>query len=434
MRVDVEHSGLRMVLVDRESIRLLDASWKAIGIYFLLGPGDDPRRFKGYVGEVGKSTLVQRVRQHALSKDWWSRVLLVTKDGESFNSAEIGWLEGRLYDLLSEAVACQVMNGNRPVDNSLSPERQRLLETRYIEPIMAALRACGAPLDPPPSADVKRQPKRVTGGSVATVRNGRQHPPAPGATPFDWSVVERLVAAIPRGRWASYGDVAACAGTGPRVIGQWAGSASTAAANAYRVLNASGELNPGFHWDDPNDTTNPRELLRREGVRFDDAGRASPADRISGAELQKLVSPMPATVRAAAAIVAAVGAAAAAVAGSGPDGKPSEPHEAAVAETPDSQPAVCGQLVLLVRGAGLPFPLPIHGVYRGTRMDAAIREDGSVHFAGTSFASLSAAAIAAQLAAGRSQKAVVTVNGWAWWRFTGPDGVVRPLAGLRVSR
>lgn len=155
MPVKVAHSGLRMVLVSRESVGLLDETWKVLGIYFLLGASDDPDRYRAYVGEVGKRTLTQRIKQHAGEKDWWSRALLIASASDDFNSAEIGWLEGRLYDVLNNAVACDVMNGNRPGDNSLSVGERRVLE-RYVEPIMAALRACGVSLD---TADQKPEIK-----------------------------------------------------------------------------------------------------------------------------------------------------------------------------------------------------------------------------------------------------------------------------------
>ena len=138
MPVKVAHSGLRMVLVSRESVGLLDESWKVLGIYFLLGASDDSDRYRAYVGEVGKRTLIQRIKQHAGEKEWWSRALLIASASDDFNSAEIGWLEGRLYDVLNNAVACDVMNGNRPGDNSLSVGERGVLE-RYVEPVMAAL-------------------------------------------------------------------------------------------------------------------------------------------------------------------------------------------------------------------------------------------------------------------------------------------------------
>jgi len=148
--VRVHHSGLSMVLVNRESVSLLDDSWAVLGLYFLLGPSDnDPDRYLAYVGEVGKLTLLLRVKEQVAAKSWWSRALIITSP--ELNSAEIGWLEGRLYDVLNNAVAAEVMNKGRPGDDSLDVQERAMLEG-YVEPIMAALRACGAS---PDTADQK---------------------------------------------------------------------------------------------------------------------------------------------------------------------------------------------------------------------------------------------------------------------------------------
>ena len=153
VEVKVTHSGLRMVLVNRSSIRLLGDEWKMHGIYFLLGPAeDDPDRFRAYVGEVGRRDFLTRLTEHVAQKPWWSRALLVASDSpDGFNSAEIGWLEGRFYDVLNNAIAAEIMNKGRPGDDSIALKDRGVLE-RYVEPIMAALRACGAP---PDTADQK---------------------------------------------------------------------------------------------------------------------------------------------------------------------------------------------------------------------------------------------------------------------------------------
>lgn len=156
VEVNVAHSGLRMVLVNRESVGLLEDAWRVLGVYFLLGPSPDSDKFCAYVGEVGRRNLLLRLKEHAGARDWWSRALLVASaSDDGFNSAEIGWLEGRLYDVLNNAVAAEVMNRGRPGDDSIPPKDRAVLE-RYVEPIMAALRACGTPPDtadqkPPPS-------------------------------------------------------------------------------------------------------------------------------------------------------------------------------------------------------------------------------------------------------------------------------------------
>lgn len=153
VEVKVAHSGLRMVLVNRESIAYLDDWWKVLGVYFLLGPAESASRYSAYVGEVGRRDLLMRLKEHATQKEWWSRALLIASASGEFNSAEIGWLEGRLYDVLKNAVAADVMNKGRPGDDSIGAWDRGVLE-KYVEPITAALRACGAPPDTPDQAPV----------------------------------------------------------------------------------------------------------------------------------------------------------------------------------------------------------------------------------------------------------------------------------------
>ena len=69
VEVKVTHSGLRMVLVNRESVRRLGDDWRVLGVYFLLGPvPGDPDRFRAYVGEVGRRNLLMRLVEHAAQR------------------------------------------------------------------------------------------------------------------------------------------------------------------------------------------------------------------------------------------------------------------------------------------------------------------------------------------------------------------------------
>lgn len=128
--VNVAHSGLRMVLINRGAIRRLGDEWRVLGVYFLLGPDPDSSdRFLAYIGEVGKRNLLLRLTEHAAQKTWWNRALLIASSGsDGFNSAEIGWLEGRFYDVLNNAVAARVMNKGRPGDDSIPIKDRGVLE------------------------------------------------------------------------------------------------------------------------------------------------------------------------------------------------------------------------------------------------------------------------------------------------------------------
>jgi hypothetical protein len=162
IELNVTHSGLRMVLVSRDAIGRLGDEWKVLGVYFLLGP--DPAasdRFLAYIGEVGRRNLLLRLTEHAAQKAWWNRALLIASSGvEGFNSAEIGWLEGRFYDVLNNAVAATVMNKGRPGDDSISSKDRGVLE-RYVEPTIAALRAVGAAPDTADQQPVPAGKKRT---------------------------------------------------------------------------------------------------------------------------------------------------------------------------------------------------------------------------------------------------------------------------------
>ncbi len=71
--------------------------------------------------------------------------------------------------------------------------------------------------------------------------------------------VRALVAAIPSGRVATYGDIAAAAGlSSPRIVG-WIMRTDSAGLPWHRVITASGR--PARHL-----TTRQLELLRAEGI------------------------------------------------------------------------------------------------------------------------------------------------------------------------
>lgn len=369
--LDVSHSGLRMILVNRESIHLLGQEWRVLGIYFLLSPSQsDPDRCRAYVGEVGKSSLAQRARHHAKQKEWWNRALLVASSSDQgFNSAEIGWLEGRLYDVLNNAVACEVMNGNRPGDDSL-PTHQRDVLVRYIEPIMAALRACGAS---PDTADQKPEPKGKKGHTF--------HPETvadllgAGLLKPD-TVLQALKPGV-------NGTASVLADGRLEVSGQAHSSLSGAAKAVTRAIAESG----WDFWGAPSGDggfvalSKLRERLREAG------GTTSTAPPPRAQRTSEPLVPLP---------------------------------------------AAAARLAELVTTAGLALPLRLHSRYRGQVAEAAVEADGAILFEGQKYRSPSTAGSVARkelgYGGGRTRPAT---NGWTWWWYTDADGVERRLDTLR---
>lgn len=101
-----------------------------------------------------------------------------------------------------------------------------------------------------------------------------------------WEVMNQALAAIPAGRWTTYGDVAALIGSHPVPVGNRL--ASYSAPNAHRVLQAEGTVSPSFRWPDPGKTDDPVDVLRAEGVLIDAHGRAAASQRLTVDELAAL--------------------------------------------------------------------------------------------------------------------------------------------------
>jgi alkylated DNA nucleotide flippase Atl1 len=104
---------------------------------------------------------------------------------------------------------------------------------------------------------------------------------------IDFDVVRAFIAAIPKGRWASYGDVAAAAGApkGGQALGTWLSRNETGVPPlVYRVLNRHGEVSSGWKAVETSLPATPgavRQKLAAEGVDFDANGRASQNHRFT---------------------------------------------------------------------------------------------------------------------------------------------------------
>lgn len=113
--------------------------------------------------------------------------------------------------------------------------------------------------------------KREWPGPIATdsaVRSG-----------VNWQLAHQAVLTLEPGEWTSYGDLAALIGTHANPMGQH--MAKIDLEGAWRVLQSSGGVSPGFRWVDPEDGRDPLEVLRAEGLTFDASNHADSAQRVS---------------------------------------------------------------------------------------------------------------------------------------------------------
>ena len=94
------------------------------------------------------------------------------------------------------------------------------------------------------------------------------------------------MAALPSGRWTTYGDLAGLVGTAAQPLGLHI-ARCVECVNAHRVLGADGRVRPNFAWSDPTDDRKPEDLLREEGIEVTD-GVAGPAHRLTSEELEQI--------------------------------------------------------------------------------------------------------------------------------------------------
>lgn len=100
-------------------------------------------------------------------------MLVIRDTTHGWHSAQVGWLEGRLYDLLDGATLASLSNGNRPQDETLPPYERAPLEAA-VEPVAAVLRLLGCSPDTfdeeaPRQSAPAETPRHHYGVDVATL-------------------------------------------------------------------------------------------------------------------------------------------------------------------------------------------------------------------------------------------------------------------------
>ncbi|SNS23533.1 hypothetical protein [Actinomadura mexicana] len=146
--VYIDHFALRMAIVERAGARTVGSDWDVAGVYALLDPTASDGTWGAYVGKA-PAGIRSRLSTHLSQKDHWSRAVLVRRDTKyGFHSAQVGWLEGRLYDLLNAASSARLHNMRRPVDETLPPHDRQMLESCVI-PFVRVLRLLGYDTAPP---------------------------------------------------------------------------------------------------------------------------------------------------------------------------------------------------------------------------------------------------------------------------------------------
>jgi hypothetical protein len=148
----------RRALIQKRGI---DRHWAGPGIYVLIGaPAESAFQVRARPGSA--SDLIKRIHEHYVDPkmDWFKRVVLIQDTRQGFNSAEFGFIEGRLHELCK--AACEIEHVyNVDTDETLQAHEEAEFERRYIPQICSVLELIGVPLETPAQSEAEEsQPYR----------------------------------------------------------------------------------------------------------------------------------------------------------------------------------------------------------------------------------------------------------------------------------
>jgi hypothetical protein len=155
---DLPVQALRVAYAARRDLEHLpEGEWGVPGVYLLL---TDDGSGQVYVGQGVH--LRKRLFQHRCKPRLeWRRAVAVKRDtSHGFNSAEIGYLEGRLAAEIGAIPGVELIEGLKSHDTTL-PSHHMLALDALLPGVFAALRLAG--MDLLKEADVPDSPERGTG-------------------------------------------------------------------------------------------------------------------------------------------------------------------------------------------------------------------------------------------------------------------------------
>jgi hypothetical protein len=131
--------------VPKEQGRIDRHIWGVTGAYVLLGPATEGgAAIRARPGQ--SSDVLNRVEQHIAESEWFTRAVLARDTRQGWNSAEAGYIEGRLHRLCRESPGIEHAF-RRDQDRTLQEHEEALLENQYMPAFVAALRLIGVPIN-----------------------------------------------------------------------------------------------------------------------------------------------------------------------------------------------------------------------------------------------------------------------------------------------
>lgn len=146
IRFDFELHALRMAFVEPANVNRLTDEWQQPGVYVLLGKRGPGQRTDVYVGMA--TDVRKRLTSHRRKPKfpWWRAVVVVRDTTTGFDSAQIGYLEGRLAQELRALPGVNVREGMTTMDVTLPTFARSPLDD-FVGTVLEALRVAGLSLE-----------------------------------------------------------------------------------------------------------------------------------------------------------------------------------------------------------------------------------------------------------------------------------------------
>jgi hypothetical protein len=173
--INLDLHSLQIAFANRQQVvNLRRDAWDNTGVYVLLGPQRDQQPTEIYVGKSGggKQGVRGRIQTHISNPQsnanfpWWRAVLITRNSRPGWNSADIGYLEGRLARKLNNYPEISLRASRSDIDTSLGQLREANLE-QFLPAIIAALRLAGLDRELSGSDRAREAQKAKTKGTAA---------------------------------------------------------------------------------------------------------------------------------------------------------------------------------------------------------------------------------------------------------------------------
>ncbi|MCQ2551264.1 MAG: GIY-YIG nuclease family protein [Clostridia bacterium] len=159
---DTSWNSGELYAAPRDSIKQLIESdaCKGYGVYILFSQD------KVYVGQA--SDLTKRISQHTIGKDWWTNVIVLTTKDDSFNRADIDYLEYYLIEKAQSIKEIECDNKKKGNDPKVSKFRVVALQ-QYLEEALFLMKLIGVSVFDENAGKIKKKIVKKQGQLINTM-------------------------------------------------------------------------------------------------------------------------------------------------------------------------------------------------------------------------------------------------------------------------